>query len=233
MELITIGNIAIEVSFKDIKNVHLSVHPPFGKVTVSAPEHISLEKIRIYVASKLGWIKKEQAKISGQKREPEKEYITRESHFFLGKRYLLQITDSGATKVLIHHSTIELFTPASHSLVDKKRALYNWYRRELRKLLDKLVDQYANQLNVSRPKFGIRVMKTKWGSCAASTQNLWFNIELMKKPISCIEYIVVHELVHLIERHHNKNFVLLMNRYLPNWQVQKRLLNELPVMMVD
>jgi predicted metal-dependent hydrolase len=229
MDVIKIGEIAVEVSFKDIKNVHLSVHPPLGRVTVSAPQHISLDKIRIYTATKLPWIKKERGKILGQEREQNKEYITRESHFYLGKRYLLLITEAKTSKVLIHHSKIELSTPSPYSTIDKQKTLYSFYRRELRKLLNKLVNQYSSQMSLPIPKFGIRIMKTKWGSCAAGNQNLWFNVELAKKPLSCIEYIVVHELVHLIERHHNKNFVLLMNRYLPNWQIQKKLLNELPV----
>ncbi|WP_462267725.1 M48 family metallopeptidase [Mucilaginibacter sp.] len=229
MDLIKIGDINVEVSFKDIKNVHLSVHPPLGRVTLSAPQQISLDKLKIYTATKLPWIKTERAKILNQEREQEKEYITRESHFLLGKRYLLQVTEARSNKVLIHHSKIELLTPSPCSKSNRREMLYNFYRRELRKLLIKLINQFAHAMGLSVPKFGIRVMKTKWGSCAATNRNLWFNIELAKKPLGCIEYIVVHELVHLIERHHNKNFILLMNRYLPNWQIQKRLLNKLPI----
>jgi hypothetical protein len=229
MELIRIGDIEVEVSFKEIKNLHLSVHPPMGKVTVSSPLHFDVEKIRLYVATKLLWIKKERKKIIDQERETDKDFITRESHYFLGKRYLLEISELEKRKVVLHHSKIELFTPFPSSVESKKQVLYNWYRKELRKVVQELIEQYSKKMEISFPEFGIRHMRTKWGSCATNNRRLWFNIELAKKPFSCIEYIVVHELVHLSERRHNKNFILLMNRYLPNWQVQKKLLNELPV----
>lgn len=229
MELIKIGDIDIEVSFKEIKNVHLSVHPPLGKVTVSAPQHIDLDKIRIYAATKLPWIRKEQKKITGQEREPVKEYITRESHFFLGHRYLLNVIPANHSLVKLKHSRIELLAPENSAAAYKHKILYNWYRRELRKQLDRYIAQHCSYMHLPKPVFGIRKMKTKWGSCVTGNQHLWFNIELAKKPLDCIEYIVVHELVHLLERHHNKNFVLLMDRFLPGWRVQKKILNELPV----
>lgn len=229
MELIRVGNVDIEVSFKEIRNVHLSVHPPDGKVTVSAPQHIALDKIRVYAATKLPWIKKEQKKITAQEREPQKEYITQESHFFLGERYLLKVDGAKHIKVRLKHSKIELLAPESATAPEKRKILYSWYRRELRKQLDRYVDQYCKFMHLTKPAYGIRQMKTKWGSCVTGNQHLWFNIELAKKPLDCIEYIVVHELVHLIERHHNKNFILLMDRYLPGWRVQKKILNELPI----
>ena len=229
MELIRIGDIDIEVSFKEIKNVHLSVHPPLGKVTVSAPQHIDLDKIRVYAATKLLWIRKEQKKITGQERESVKEYITRESHFFLGQRYLLNVVPANYSKVKLKHSKIELLAPENSATAYKRKILYNWYRRELRKQLDRYIGQYCSYMHLPKPVFGIRQMKTKWGSCVTGNQHLWFNIELAKKPLDCIEYIVVHELAHLLERHHNKNFVLLMDRYLPGWRLQKKILNELPV----
>jgi predicted metal-dependent hydrolase len=229
MEQIRVGDIEIEVRFKDIKHLHLSVHPPLGRVTVAAPRHIELDTIRLYAATKLSWIRKERRKLLGQEREIGKEFITRESHFFLGRRYLLKITPARRSKVMRHHTIIELLTTEPESAQTKEQVLYNWYRRELRKVLDQLIRQYAQVMELPVPAFGIRRMKTKWGSCATDIRRLWFNIELAKKPLSCIEYIVVHELVHLIERRHNKNFVLLMNRYLPSWQVQKKILNELPI----
>jgi predicted metal-dependent hydrolase len=229
MEQIRVGDIEIEVRFKDIKHLHLSVHPPLGRVTVAAPHHIELDTVRLYAATKLSWIRKERRKLLGQEREIGKEYITRESHFFLGSRYLLKITPVRRSKVILHHSIIELLTTEPLSTQTKEQVLYNWYRRELRKVLDQLIRRYAQVMDLPVPPFGIRRMKTKWGSCATDIRRLWFNIELAKKPVSCIEYIVVHELVHLIERRHNKNFILLMNRYLPSWQVQKKILNELPI----
>lgn len=226
---LTIGSVEVEVKFKPIKNLHLSVHPPYGKVTVSSPEFFDLEKVRVYLITKLGWIKREQKKIATQEREGEKFMITRESHQFLGKRYLLDVKDSNTNKIILKHSSIELYAKESASVEAKKKVLYDWYRKELRAQIKTLIPKYAVIMNLSIPEFGIRIMKTKWGSCTTESQKLWFNIELAKKPIECIEYIVVHEMVHLIERNHNKNFVILMDRYLPNWRTQKNILNELPI----
>lgn len=226
---LTIGSVEVEVRFKPIKNLHLSVHPPHGHVTVSSPEYFELEKVRVYLTTKLAWIKQEQKKITNQEREGKKSFITRESHHFLGKRYLLEVKESPTNKVILKHSHIELYAQSDASLDAKKKMLYTWYRKELSAQISVLIDKYAAIMNVNLPDFGIRIMKTKWGSCTTESKKLWFNIELAKKPIDCIEYIVVHEMVHLIERNHNKNFVILMDRYLPNWRTQKNILNDLPV----
>ncbi|MGV8814572.1 MAG: M48 family metallopeptidase [Gelidibacter sp.] len=226
---LTIGNVEVEVKFKPIKNLHLSVHPPYGKVTVSSPEFFDLEKIRVYLITKLAWIKREQKKIIHQEREGEKLFITRESHYFLGKRYLLEFKESTANKIILKHSHIELYAKPEASVDAKRKVLYDWYRKELRSQIAILIQNYAAVINLPLPEFGIRIMKTKWGSCTTESRKLWFNIELAKKPIECIEYIVVHEMVHLIERNHNKNFIIMMDRYLPNWRTQKNVLNELPI----
>lgn len=226
---VQVGSLEVEVKFKPIKNLHLSVHPPFGKVTVSSPDFFDLEKVRVYLTTKIGWIKREQQKIASQEREGEKLFITRESHRFLGKRYLLKLTASNKNKVVLKHSAIELFSKPEADAQLKKTTLYAWYRKELRSQLGSMIQKYAAVMNLPIPEFGIRAMRTKWGSCTTQQEKLWFNIELAKKPISCIEYIVVHEMVHLLERNHNKNFVILMNQFLPNWRVQKKILNELPI----
>lgn len=226
---IHIGSLEIEVRFKAIKNLHLSVHPPFGKVTISSPEKYDLEKIKIYAATKLGWIKKEQAKLIAQNREGAKQFITRESHQFLGNRYLLKVIDSPKTGVKLQHHTLELLVSPNKTMEEKRKVLYTWYRKELRLVLDKLVGLHAQKIGLGDVDFGIRISKTKWGSCNTESKKIWFNIELAKKPIECIEYIVVHELVHLLERHHNKRFILLMDQFLPNWHIQKKILNELPI----
>lgn len=228
-EKIHIGSVEIDVTFKAIKNLHLSVHPPYGNVTISSPEKYDLEKVKIYAATKLSWIKKEKRKFIDQPREGEKLFITQESHQFLGNRFLLKVIESNRSKIALQHHTLELFAPIDSSVDDKKKVLYKWYRKELRKTLDHLIDIHSQRMELSDFSYGIRVSKTKWGSCARQNRKLWFNIELAKKPIECIEYIVVHELVHLLERNHNKRFVLLMDQYLPNWRIQKKLLNELPI----
>lgn len=229
MPTIRISNIDVDVSFKDIKNVHLSVHPPDGRVTVSAPQHIDLDTVKVYAATKLPWIKKERNKILKQDRQPDKSFVTRESHYLFGKRYLLKINIANPPKVILHHSNIEIQVPEHYNGAKKQALLYRFYRRELRTELTKLVSEYAEKMGIETPQFGIRKMKTKWGSCAIERKYLWFNIELAKKPHECIEYIVVHEMAHLLERSHNKNFTAIVNRYFPNWEVQKKILNELPL----
>ncbi|WP_100074503.1 M48 family metallopeptidase [Chryseobacterium camelliae] len=228
-EILHIGSVDIEVTFKAIKNLHLSVHPPYGKVTIASPDFYDLEKVKIYAATKLGWIKREQDKIRSQEREEPKLMITQESHQFLGKRYLLKVIEANRPKLVLKHNAIELYATPNATLEQKHNTLYNWYKRELEAKIGNLIFDYAKLMNVTDINFGIRKMKTKWGSCSIEKRMLWFNIELAKKPIDCIEYIVVHELVHLLERNHNKNFIILMDKFLPNWRIQKRILNELPL----
>lgn len=224
-----IGSVEIEVTFKAIKNLHLSVHPPDGRVTIASPEFYDLEKVKIYVATKLGWIKREQAKIQSQEREEPKLMITQESHQFLGKRYLLKVIEASRPKIVLKNKTIELYALPQATLEQKHKTLYNWYKKQLDGVIGNLLVDYAKQINIIEINFGIRIMKSKWGSCNIANRMLWFNIELVKKPKACIEYIVVHELVHLLERNHNKNFIMLMNKHLPNWKIQKKILNELPI----
>lgn len=226
---VIVGSVVVEIQFKPIKNLHLSVHPPFGKVTVSSPEFYDLEKIKIYLATKLAWIKREQKKIASQDRESEKLYITKESHQYLGKRYLLEVIEAEKPKVVLQHNKIILYSRKDATVAEKQKILYSWYRKELRIKIGELIVQHSTKMNVPCPTFKIQKMKTKWGSCAAESNRLLFNMELVKKPIECIEYIVIHELVHLLERKHNKNFILLMDRFMPNWRVQKKILNELPI----
>ncbi|AWG22902.1 metal-dependent hydrolase [Flavobacterium faecale] len=227
--IVNVGSVSVEVQFKPIKNLHLSVHPPFGKVTVSSPDFYDLEKVAIYLATKLAWIKREQKKIASQDREAEKLYLTKESHQFFGKRYLLQIEEAKRSKIVLQHNKIVLYAVKDATVAQKQKTLYDFYRKELRLKIEALVSLHATKMQLPYPAFKIQKMKTKWGSCTTTTNRLLFNIELAKKPLECIEYIVVHELVHLLERKHNKNFVLLMDRFMPEWRVQKKILNELPL----
>ena len=229
IEVLHIGPVEIEVTFKAIKNLHLSVHPPYGRVTIASPDYYDLEKVKIYAATKLSWIKREQKKIRSQEREEPKLMISRESHQFLGQRYLLKVIDAHRPKLVLKHNTIELYSLPEASLEQKQKTLYNWYKKELEGKIGNLISEYAKIMNITDLNFGIRKMKTKWGSCNIEKRMLWFNIELAKKPIDCVEYIVVHEMVHLLERNHNKNFIILMDKFLPNWRIQKKILNGLPL----
>lgn len=229
MELIKLGNIEVEVTFKDIKNLHLSVHPPHGKVTISSPEFYDLDKVRIYAATKLSWIKKEQKKITEQNREEKRTFKNQESHYFFGTRYLLKLEEGKRSEVFTKGKKLYITTNRDLSRDEYEKLLYAFYRKELRKCVSQMIEKYSPILDVKLPTFKIRKMKTKWGSCAIDNSRIWFNIELAKKPLECIEYVVVHELVHLLERHHNKRFVFLMDQHYPNWRTQKKILNELPL----
>lgn len=186
-------------------------------MTISSPKFYDLEKVKIYAATKLGWIKKEQRKFKNQARETKRLMVTQESHYLFGARYLLRVVAAKRNSVQIKGKQMFLFVRDKEDVELKQAVLYRFYRQVLRAKLSQLVSQYAQKMELAVPEFKIRTMKTKWGSCAAKNERLWFNIELVKKPIGCIEYVVVHELVHLLERHHNKRFVLLMNQYYPQW----------------
>lgn len=228
-ERIRVGEVEIEVTFKDIKNLHLSVHPPYGRVTISSPLVYDLEKVKIYASTKLAWIKKEQRKFLEQKRESIRVFKNQESHFFLGTRYLLKLIKASKNKVQIEGKYLVIYSKNINDKTSLEKQMYSFYRKELRKRLMVMIEQYSNQMNIEIPSFKIRFMKTKWGSCATNNQRVWFNIELAKKPLECIEYIVVHELTHLLERNHNKRFILLLDQHYPTWRLQKKVLNELPL----
>lgn len=230
MKAIQLGDIHIEVRQKDIKNVHLSVHPPDGAVRISAPAHMDPDTIRVYAISKLSWIKKQQAKLRAQARETEREFLDRESHYFLGERYLLRVEERDEKpKVLRGHGKLTLRVRPGASTQKKQAVLEAWYRSELRRIASELVVVYEKRMGRSVAELRIKKMKTKWGTCNIEARRIWLNLELVKKPPACIEYIVVHELVHLFERNHNERFVALMDKYLPEWRVVREELNRLPV----
>lgn len=231
---INLGNISINVIHKDIKNVHLSVHPPQGRVTISAPLQMDLETIRLFSISKLGWIRKQQEKLKKQKREAPREYITRESHYYLGQRYLLKVIEQKAKpKVVLKHNTIELYIRKGTSTTKRGKILQGWYRQQLRALIPQYIEKLEKKMNVKVAEIGIRIMKTKWGTCNPKANRIWLNTELAKKPIESIEYILVHEMVHLIERKHNEKFTAYMNKFLPKWKHIREELNRAPLGHVE
>jgi len=230
MQEIQLGDITVEVTQKDIKNVHLSVYPPFGQVKIAAPERMDIDTIRIYAISKLSWIRKQQAKIKAQKREAPREYLTKESHYYLGKRYLLKVIEHSAVPIVkLKHNTIELYIRPETNTEKRKEILEEWYRSQLKVKIPELISKWETAMGVKVTDFGIKKMKTKWGTCNIEAQRIWLNLELAKKPVSCLEYIIVHEMTHLLERNHNTRFVALMNSLLPNWKEIKEELNRLPV----
>ena len=234
MSQVQLGEIVIDVILKDIKNVHLSVNPPHGHVRISAPMHMELDMIRLYAISRLAWIKKHQKKFKAQKREAPREYVSRESHYYLGKRHLLKVIESNKpNKVVLKHSTIELHIRPETNREKRKEILNEWYRAQLKDLVANQIDKWEKTMELKVNEFGIKKMKTKWGTCNRDAKRIWINLELAKKPVQCIEYIVVHEMIHFLERNHTDRFVSLMNNYLPNWRELKEELNRLPVSHIE
>jgi len=223
---IELGDICLDVIHKDIKNVHLSVHPPNGRVTISAPTQMDLETIRLFSISKLGWIRKQQAKFENQNREAPREYVTRESHYYLGQRYLLKVVEhNAAPKVVLKHNSIELYVRKGATMAQRDDILQGWYRQQLRELIPQYVAKFEKKMNIKVFDIRIRSMKTKWGTCNHEAKRIWLNTELAKKPIESIEYVLVHEMVHLIERNHNEMFIAYMDEFLPKWKHLREELN--------
>ena len=227
---INLGKFSVEVVKKDIKNIHLSVYPPSGAVRISAPLRMKLDTIRVYAISRLDWIKKQQQKLQKQERETQRNYIDRESHYLWGKRYLLKVTEADATPMIeLKHRKIILQVRPGTSRDRKRILLEEWYRNRLRDATSPLIAKWEKLACVQVKKFYVRRMKTKWGSCNPSAKSIRLNTELAKKPSECLEYIVVHELVHLIEPTHNSRFLALMDRLMPKWSFYRDMLNAAPL----
>lgn len=230
MAQVQLGNIAVDVVLKNIKNVHLSVYPPSGRVRIAAPARMSLDTIRVFAISKLSWIKQQQKKLREQERETPREYLNRESHYLWGRRYLLTVREGNVepSVELKHRHIVMCVRPGTSN--EKKQALCEaWYREQLRKAVLPLLAKWQPLMGVKVNRFFVQRMKTKWGSCNPNARHIRLNTELVKKPLECLEYIVVHELVHLIEPTHSRQFIALMDRFMPKWQYYREALNRLPV----
>jgi hypothetical protein len=230
MSPINLGDIAVDVVLKDIKNVHLSVYPPTGRVRISAPKRMSIETIRLFAISKLGWIKQQQMKLREQERETPRDYVDRESHYVWGKRYLLAVSESDQPpSIELKHSRMRLrVRPRTGE--DKREALVEaWYRERLKEAVPPLLARWQPLLGLSVERVFVQRMKTKWGSCNHKARTIRLNTELAKKPPACLEYILVHEMVHLLERHHNDRFREYMDRFMPQWCLHREELNRAPL----
>lgn len=229
-----LGDIVLDVLLKDIKNVHLSVYPPSGHVRISAPEDMSLENIRAYAISKLGWIRQQQTKLREQERISPREYVDGESHYFWGKRYRLKIVESyDDVGVMIRGSTLMLRVRPGTNVGRREELYESWLRTQLKPAIVDLIAKWEPKLGVRVENFYVQRMKTKWGSCTPSRRAIRLNTELAKKPLECLEYIIVHEMVHLLEPSHNHRFYRLMNEHFPKWQFYRDELNRLPVRHED
>jgi hypothetical protein len=227
---LTLGDIAVDVVLKDIKHVHLSVYPPTGRVRISAPKHMRMETIRVFAISKLGWIQQQQTKLRGQERETPREYLDRESHYVWGRRYLLKIVEENAVpKVELRHSKMILRVGPGTNDETKQATVARWYRKQIKAAVPDLIAKWGPMIGVKVERVFVQKMKTKWGSCSPGARSIRLNTDLAKKPRECLEYIVVHEMVHVLERTHNARFVALMDRLMPQWRVCREQLNRLPV----
>ncbi|HEY4156643.1 MAG TPA: SprT family zinc-dependent metalloprotease [Polyangiaceae bacterium] len=226
---IDLGGTKLHVVRKDIKHVHLSVYPPAGVVRVAAPARMSLDTIRLFTISKLGWIRQQQRKLREQARETPREYIERESHYVWGRRVLLKVVERDAPpQVDLRPTKLLLHVRPGLDETARDAVIAAWYRQLLREAARPLLHAWERRLKVTTAGFYIQHMKTKWGSCNPPARTIRLNTELAKKPRECLEYIVVHELAHLKERKHGARFVAIMDRMLPNWRETRQLLNRLP-----
>jgi len=228
---LTVGGIRVEVERKDIKNLHLGVYPPNGRVRVAAPLVVSNDAVRLAVIDKLGWIKRQKAKFAEQPRQSQREMVNGESHYFLGRRYRLRVHEQDApARVAIRGvASLDLFVRPGSNAEQREVVLSRWYREQLKALIPPLLAKWQSALGVQVSAWGIKKMKTKWGSCNPTAGRVWLNLELAKTPAQCLEYIVVHELVHLLERHHNERFTALLNKHLPQWRQYRDMLNKSPL----
>ncbi len=231
MHQIEVSNFTIDVIRKSIKNMHLSVYPPTGRVRIAAPLNVDDEAVKLFAISKLAWIKKNQRKFEMQDRQMPRIFEQRESHYFEGKRYLLRVTEQNAPpRVEIKTKTyIDLFIRPDATIEQRQNCINEWYRKHLKNQIPQLIEKWEPIIGVSVSDWGVKQMKTKWGTCNIEQKRIWINLELAKKPYYCLEYIIVHEMIHLIERHHNDNFLAHLDKNLPKWKLFKDELNRLPV----
>jgi predicted metal-dependent hydrolase len=225
-----LGEIMVEVVQKDIKNVHLSVYPPHGRVKISAPSRMSADTIRVFAISKIGWIKQQQTKLRGQEREAPREYLDRESHYVWGKRYLLKLIESDSPPAITLKPRWMVMSVRPGTDDTKKRTiLEDWYREQIKQAVPPLLAKWEPVLGVRVERFFVQRMKTKWGSCSPERHGIRLNTELARKPPECLEYIVVHEMAHLIVRRHNDKFGSLLAGCLPHWRQLRQMLNGAPL----
>lgn len=227
---LTVAGINVDVVYKNIKNMHISVYPPIGRVRVAAPDRLDEDAIRLAVVQRLPWIKKQREQLQTAERQSQREMITGESHYVWGQRLRLKLTDvAGRPRIDAIGSKLQLSVPPGMDDAHRRKLLESWYRKQIKVALPPLIEKWEAIIGLKVNAWTVRRMKTKWGSCNPDSDSLWFNIELAKKHPGCLEYIVVHEMTHLHERTHNDRFVKLMDKHLPNWRATRDELNGAPL----
>lgn len=229
-ETIQLGEISIAVTRKDIKNVHLSVHPPYGRVTLSAPKATRLEVARAYAISKLGWNRDQQQKLTNQARETPRKYVNRESHSLWGRRHLMTIEHRNSKPfVALDHKRITLTVRPGSDAAKRAEVIHEWHKALLHEQVPLFIQKWERKLKVNVRGYFLQRMKTKWGSCNYRAGHIRLNTELVKKPKDLLEYVVVHEMVHLIEPTQSDRFIELLQKHYPTWREARAELNELPL----
>src|SRR6266700_170466 len=228
---ITVHGLVVDVVRKDIKNLHLGVYPPAGRIRVAAPLQVNDEAVGLFIISRLSWIKRQQARFEGQERQSAREYVSGESHYYQGNRYLLNVLYHKGTPAVIirNNKTMDLFVKPGSDTFRCERVLIAWYRQRLKEEIAPLIAKWEAIIGVQVAEWGVRQMKTRWGTCNIEAQRIWLNLELIKKPVHCLEYIIVHELVHLLERHHNERFIALMIIFISLYRHHREELNQAPL----
>ena len=232
---IEVSGFQVEVVRKDIKNLHLAVYPPQGRVRIAVPLRLDDEAARLAVISRLGWVRRKQAILNEQERQSEREMVTGESHYVEGRRYRLDVIEhDGPTSVKIrNNSTLELRVRPGTNREKREAIIQRWYRRQLRGQIPELIAKWEPMIGTKVADWGIKKMKTRWGTCNVTARRIWLNLELAKKPSSCLEYIIVHEMVHLLERHHSNRFRDYMDKFMPQWRSLRDYLNQAPLAHED
>lgn len=229
-ETIQLGDISIAVTRKSVKHVHLSVHPPEGRVTLVAPLETRLEAARAYAISKLGWIRAQQAQLHNQARETPRQFIERESHYLWGRRHLLTIVESDVKpSVRVDHKRITLTVRPGSDRARRAEVVHEWHKSLLHQAVPPLIGKWESRLGVKVAGYFLQRMKTKWGSCNHQAGYIRLNTELVKKPKDLLEYVIVHEMVHLLAPTHNDRFIALLDEHYPAWREARAELNELPL----
>lgn len=223
----TVGNYKIDVVRKDIKNLHLAVYPPEGRVRIATPLHVDDEAVRLFAISKLSWIKQRMEKFEAQERQPPRLFISGESHYFEGNRYLINVIELDAPpKVIVRNNkNIDLYVRPKSTHNQRERVMNEFYRQYLKANIPSLLEKWEGIMGVKVNEWGTKRMKTKWGTCSIEARRIWINLELAKKPLRCLEYIIVHEMTHLLERHHNDRFLAYLGKNLPSWKAVREELN--------
>ena len=227
---LTIRGIDVDVVYKDIKNLHIGVYPPMGRVRVAAPQRLNDDQVRLAVIQRLPWIKRQREALQNTPRQSQREMVTGESHYLWGvRRRLVVVERPGRAHLEVDGDKLMLYTSAESTADRRRKDLDQWYRKQLREALPDLIATWEAELDVAVPKWTIRRMKTKWGSCNRQTRHIWFNVELAKKHPDCLEYIVVHEMAHYFERNHGERFTQLMDGLMPDWRSRRDQLNGAPL----